>query len=163
MHFCCAEPLCLLHKPPELLSRLSAGLLLTPSLLTFFPGESSSDKAELLCLPQGDCRFGWVYAKKDGKSKGGKVCSLGDAGEELEVFVLCWGGALLWKVLTPFKVYTFSIYLYIIHTARLKKSGSDYPLCKPFLKNTICYVKSKKKNWWQQLWNRICVAINYLD
>lgn len=85
----------------------------------------------------------------------------------------CWWGAggdclllrrsIIWKVLTPFKVCAFSIYLYIIHTARLKKFGSDYALCKPLLKNTICYVKSKKKDWWQQLWNGICVAINYLD
>lgn len=58
--------------------------------------------------------------------------------EEEHYCVLC-------TVLTPFKVYVSSIYLYIIHTVRLKKSGSDYPLCKPFLKNTICYVKSEKK------------------
>lgn len=129
---------------------------------TIIPYFSSRWEQPLLCLPQGDCKFGWSYARREGKSKGGKVCSLEDAGEELEVFVPCWGRALLWKVLTPFKMYAFCIYLYIIHTARLKKSGSDYPLCKPFLKNTICYVKSEK-NRWQQLWNRICVAINYLD
>lgn len=110
---------------------------------TITPHFFSRWEQQLLCLPQGDCRFGWSW--REGKSKGEKVCSLGDAGEELEVFVLYWGGALQWKVLTPFKVYAFSIYLYIFHTARLKKSGSDYPLYKPFLKKTICYVKSKKR------------------
>lgn len=112
---------------------------------TITPCVFSRWEQQLLYLPQGNCKFGWSYARREGKSNGRRVCSLADAGEELEVFVLCWGGALLWKVLTPFKMYAFAIYLYIIHTARLKKSGSDYPLCKPFLKNTICYVKSKKK------------------
>lgn len=153
MHFCCAEHSCLLHQPPELLSRLSAGLLLSPSPLTFFQVRAA------VALPSsGDCKFGWSYARREGKSKGGMVCSLADAGEDLEVIVFCWGAALLWKVLTPFKVHAFSIYLYIIYTARLKKFGSDYALCKPFLKNTICYVKSKKKRLMVAAvkWNLCC-------
>lgn len=112
---------------------------------TITPHCFSRWEQHLLCFSQGDCKFGCSYARGEGKSEGGKVSSLGDAGEEVEVLVFCWGGALLWKVLTPFKVYPFSISLYIIHTAQLKKSGSDYPLCKPFLKNTICYVKIAKK------------------
>lgn len=149
--------LVLLHKPTESFSKASQQDSCLPTITHhFFPGESSSC---FVCLRDIARSAGPMPGEKK-TSKGRKLCSLTGSGRETEVLVI-WG-VPLWKVLALFKMCAFSVYLYIIHTAGMKKNGSDFPLRKPFLKNTICYFKSKK-DWWQQLWNIICVSMNYLD
>lgn len=156
MHFCCAERLCFDANIQRRLARpLSRAPNSPPSPPTFV-----QVRAGVALSVLGTLQDWLVLCRGEEKSKGRKLCSLTGTGRETEVLVV-WG-VPLWKVLALFKMCVFSIYLYIIHAAWMKKNVSDFPLCKPFLKNTICYFKSKK-DWWQQLWNIICVSMNYLD
>jgi len=131
---------CLLHKPSKLFARpLSRTPASPPSPPNFF-----QVRAAVAFSSSGTLKVWLVLCherRKKQREEGllPRRCRWGDRDAHL----------LLRRSVTVesqlFKMYAFLICLYIIHTAWLKKNGSDFPLCKLFLKNTICFLKSKKR------------------